>query len=224
MIKVYGHRGNSSQFKENTIESFESAFKLGAHGVELDVQLSLDGEIVVIHDENIKRTTSVDAEVKSLTYSELKKYNIPLLRDVIVLAQNYNAEINIELKTNRYDYAGIEKKVYDLIAELDYFNKIIISSFNKQSIINMFEIDNKVKCALIYGRDFEYLTALNGIKLYAVHPEASTMSKDIINKLKDDDCVVNLWISAELREFAEFVIDLCPNGIITNFPEQYIAR
>lgn len=73
MTKIFAHRGFRAMYPENTLLSFKKAFELGVDGIELDVHMTRDGEIVVIHDESLKRTTGVDGEVIDYTYAELKK-------------------------------------------------------------------------------------------------------------------------------------------------------
>jgi glycerophosphoryl diester phosphodiesterase len=74
-MKVMAHRGYSGKYPENTMLAFEEAAKTGADGIELDVQLTKDGQVVVIHDERIDRTTDGSGWVKDYTYEELKKFN-----------------------------------------------------------------------------------------------------------------------------------------------------
>ena len=75
MIKVYAHRGYSGRFPENTMLAFQEAAKTGCDGIELDVQLTKDGQLVVIHDETIDRTTDGSGYVRDYTLEELRRFN-----------------------------------------------------------------------------------------------------------------------------------------------------
>ncbi len=124
--KIWAHRGASGHAPENTLEAFELAVRQGADGVELDVQLTRDGELVVIHDEEVDRVSGVKGFVKDFTLAELKKLNvnrpcpkyenvrIPTLREVYELLRPSGLEINVELKTGIFFYSGIEEKVLEL--------------------------------------------------------------------------------------------------------------
>ena len=124
--KVWAHRGASGYAPENTLEAFELAAKQKADGVELDVQLSKDGELVVIHDEIIDRVTDGKGKVKDYTVRELKSFKanqthpeyansvIPTLAEVYDLLKPTGLEINVELKTGIYFYPDIAKKLLKL--------------------------------------------------------------------------------------------------------------
>ena len=128
MTYVWAHRGASGYAPENTLEAFALADKMKADGIELDVHLSKDDEIIVTHDENVQRVTcGVDAMVKDLTLAELKKldvYNgiegyrnvrIPTLPEVLDFLKTNNLYLNIELKTGIVLYDGIEQKTIDAV-------------------------------------------------------------------------------------------------------------
>ena len=118
--KVWAHRGASGYVPENTLDAFQKAVEMGADGIELDVQMTKDGELVVIHDETIDRVSDGKGWVKDYTYAELKKFNfnkthpeyereeIPTLEQVYLLIKPTNLMINVEIKTgivNAVDYA-----------------------------------------------------------------------------------------------------------------------
>ena len=110
-ILVWAHRGASGVMPENTLPAFEKAVELGADGVELDIQMTADGEIVVIHDEMVDRTSDGKGWVKDYTLEQLQKLDvsyghkelghvsIPTMREVFELLKPTDLTINIELKT-----------------------------------------------------------------------------------------------------------------------------
>ena len=130
--KVWAHRGASGYAPENTLEAFKKAEKMKADGVELDVQLTKDGELVVIHDETVDRVSGEKGFVKDYTLKELKRLNvskhmpsydkktrIPTLDEVFDLLKNTEMTINIELKNGIVQYKNLEKKVLALVEEYD---------------------------------------------------------------------------------------------------------
>ena len=116
--KIWAHRGASGYAPENTLESFELAIEQKADGIELDVQMTKDGELVVIHDETIDRTGNGTGRVQDHTLKELKALNfnkthpeyasakIPTLREVYELVKPSGITVNVEMKTGVY-FSGI---------------------------------------------------------------------------------------------------------------------
>ena len=111
MTEIFAHRGASGYAPENTLEAFRLAMEQGADGIELDVHLTKDGEVVVIHDETLDRTSNGQGKVRDYTLEELKKFSfhnhiekykgvqIPTLKEVLDLVKNSSMKVNIELKT-----------------------------------------------------------------------------------------------------------------------------
>ena len=144
--KVWAHRGASAYAPENTLEAFLLAAEQGADGVELDVQLTKDGEMVVVHDEEIDRVSDGSGFVKDYTLAELKTLNfnkthpeyqdvkIPTLREVYEALKPTGMTINVELKTGIFWYKDLEKKVLELTKEMEMEDRVIYSSFNHYSI------------------------------------------------------------------------------------------
>ena len=162
-VKIWAHRGCSYKYPENTIESFKAAANLkGLTGIEMDVQLTRDGEVVVIHDENVSRTSDGYRDVKDYKLSELRALRIarntmpttiPTLEEVLRLLRPHCRRtgllINIEFKTGKYRYEGIESKVISIVKKMDMEKFVIYSSFLTDSIIKVKEIDKKAHTAIL---------------------------------------------------------------------------
>ena len=133
-MKIWAHRGCSYRYPENTLSSFREACRYEIEGIELDIQLSKDGEIVVIHDERVDRTTNGSGRVEDLTLWELKKLKIqpneqssrvyetiPTMKEVLALlapvCRRDGLLINIELKNSVVRYEGMEQKILEMLAE-----------------------------------------------------------------------------------------------------------
>ena len=146
MTKVFAHRGASGYAPENTLEAFALAGEQGAQGIELDVQLTKDGEVVVIHDETIDRVSTGKGAVRDYTLEELRRFSfhnhkkeyegvqIPTLREVLEQVKPGGMEVNIELKTGIYWYPGLEEKTVELVKAAGMENRVIYSSFNHYSV------------------------------------------------------------------------------------------
>ena len=235
--RVFAHRGASGQAPENTLEAFELAVRMGAHGVELDVHLSRDGELVVTHDERVDRVSEGHGAVRELTLKELKALHfnrthpeyadarIPTLEEVFQLLGPTGLDINIELKNSWVDYPDLEKRVIELAARTFSLDRIIFSSFNHYSMRRVKEIAPDVCCGLLYDctlvRPWAYAQALG---VDALHPHFSSVL------VPGGECaaahragiLVHPWtvnseddIRAVLREGADIVI--------TNYPDLALA-
>ncbi|MHA1213294.1 MAG: glycerophosphodiester phosphodiesterase [Candidatus Heimdallarchaeota archaeon] len=132
---IFGHRGASALEPENTMRAFARAFQDGATGIEFDIRLTKDKQIVVIHDKSINRTSNGKSLVKDMTYKELQEYDfgkgekIPLLKDVLKLYGN-RFWLNIEIKET-----GFEKEVVELLHKFEIKKKCLISSFKESALI-----------------------------------------------------------------------------------------
>ncbi len=157
-MKVFAHRGFSGVYPENTMLAFEKALEVGCTAIELDVHFSKDGSLVIIHDETLDRTTDATGFVRDFTLAELQKVNagtnevfqtIPSLDTYCSWAKNHGIFTNIEIKTDRYYYQGIEQATLDLLKKYDLADQCLISSFNHGSVIRMKQLDSSIKCAFL---------------------------------------------------------------------------
>lgn len=143
-MKIWAHRGCSQNYPENTLLSFSKAIELkDLCGIELDIQLTKDNELVVIHDERVDRTTEGIGYVRDYTLKELKTLNIyqgqkiPTMAEVFDLIGNRlknGMKLNIELKNSVYHYEGMEEKIVGMVEDLGLGNAIVYSSFYAKSI------------------------------------------------------------------------------------------
>ncbi|MCC3357864.1 glycerophosphodiester phosphodiesterase [Bacillus sp. REN16] len=166
MTKIYGHRGAKGIYPENTLLSFKKAIDQGVDGLELDVHLTKDGEVVVIHDETLDRTTTGTGWIKDMTLAEIKKCSagkpfthfdkyeedwdneqVPTLEEVLGLLAPYDLELNIELKTYSVPYEGIEERVLKIVDQYGNDRNVIYSSFHIPSILRMKQLDPNTKIA-----------------------------------------------------------------------------
>ena len=134
--KIWAHRGSSGFAPENTLPAFEVAKELDIDGIELDVQMTKDGELVVIHDETINRTSDGKGWVKDMTLEQLRQYNfaknkpafgfatIPTLREVYELFQNTDYVVNVELKTSVIPYDGSDVMSCELNSETGMSDRV----------------------------------------------------------------------------------------------------
>lgn len=232
MTKNFAHRGFSGKYPENTMLAFEKAIAEGVDGIELDVQLTKDGEVVIIHDEKIDRTTDREGYVVDYTYEELSKFDasyiyrgkmgfnkIPTLREYFELVKDLDIITNIELKTGINEYLGIEEKVWDLIQEFKLQDNIIISSFNHFSVMRMKKIAPNMKYGFLsedWIIDAGKYTHSHGIQCY--HPRFNNLIPEVIEELKSYGLEINTWtvnLESDMRYLISHKIDV----IIGNYPD-----
>ncbi|MBM6875538.1 glycerophosphodiester phosphodiesterase [Fusobacterium mortiferum] len=231
MCKIFAHRGYSGKYPENTMIAFKKALEYGVDGIELDVQLTKDGEVVIIHDETIDRTTTGKGFVVDYTYEELEKFDasfkfkdlgfnkIPTLREYFQLVKDYDIVTNVELKTGINEYLGIEEKVWELIKEYNLEEKVIISSFNHFSVMRMKKIAPQLKYGFLsedWIIDAGKYTHSHGVQCY--HPRFNNLVPDVIKELKKYNLEINTW-TVNLEEDMRYLYSNNIDVIITNYPE-----
>ena len=228
----FAHRGFSGKYPENTMLAFEKAVEAGASGIELDVQLTKDGEVVIIHDESLDRTTDARGLVCEKTLDQIQKLNasilypscenqrIPTLCEYLDLIKNKGIITNIELKNSIVDYPDIEKKVYDLIREFDVAERVIISSFNHNSLVRIKEIDSSIKCGVLESsRLFEPWTYVKNLGMEYFHPMNFTVTKEVAENCASNNIALNIWFGQSENDYNKY-LKLNPSGLITDFPNR----
>ena len=165
MTKIFAHRGSKGTHPENTLASFKEAVRVGSDGIELDVHLTKDGHLVVIHDETVDRTTNGTGEIRNLTLAEIKamdagswfhnKYageKIPTLEEVLLLLTElgFNGQLNIELKTDVIQYKGLVEKCLALQSAKDWPFAIVYSSFNPYTLVELKEANPSQEIGLLF--------------------------------------------------------------------------
>lgn len=230
---VFAHRGDSLNYPENTILSFEKSIEVGANGIELDVHKSRDNKLVIIHDEDIERTFKGQGEVADFTLEELKlfknrrinftennKCTIPTLEEVINLIKDKNyLTINIEIKTDIINYKDIEKDVIELVEKYNMENRVILSSFNHNSIKICKDINPNIKTGMLYNYALaQPIKMAKSIKADAIHPNSELVTKELIEECHKNNIKVNAYTvnsPVVMRKFEKWNID----GMFTDCPE-----
>jgi glycerophosphoryl diester phosphodiesterase len=153
--RVIAHRGGPVYGPENTLAAFARAFAGGAPAVECDVHLTRDGEVIVIHDETLERTTNGAGWVMDKTLAELKELDagngerLPTLAELVALARPYNAELLIELKSPHL-YPGLEFKVLTELEDLGYLDHCILQSFDWDCVRRLRQLKPSARLGALY--------------------------------------------------------------------------
>ena len=222
------HRGYSERYPENTLPAFEQAVLAGADMIELDIHLSRDGQIVVIHDDTIDRTSNGSGPVSGLTFAELRKYNynngmavqgfveIPSLADVIDLVGN-RVLLNVEIKKDQKNKEVIVKKLVDLLEKKKFIDRVVVSSFGEEILREMHRTAGYVRTGMLYDaapRDFrEKVRALGA---YSVHPAIRAMEPEQLRWAKGCGLMVYPWVAKDRKTIEQCRTSGYVDGIMVN--------
>ncbi|WP_017472249.1 glycerophosphodiester phosphodiesterase family protein [Amphibacillus jilinensis] len=199
-LLIIAHRGASFDQPENSFSAFKLANQLGADGIETDVHLTKDNIPVLIHDETIDRVTSNNGYVHQYTYKDLKKLDIgswfdPRYHGERILSLNEllewmtttNLLLNLELKTNKIAYEGIEKIVSQQIDQFNLSDRVIFSSFNKASLEMLKAINKNNKVALLTSHlNRPIMKELTELKANGLHLKYRHINRRIVKTLHDN--------------------------------------
>ena len=218
-MQKIGHRGAKGYVAENTLASFQKAIDLGCDGIELDVHLSLDGEIMVIHDETINRTTNGVGYVKDINASELIQFGIPTLEEVVLLI-NKKCTINIEIK-NPKATTKVVTLVEKYIHENQYnCNQFLISSFDWDVLTQISQLNSNLLIAVLTDENLENALAFaTKIKAYSINPFFQLLDKEKVTLLQQNGFLVFPWTVNDAHEI-ELLKSFNVDGIISDFPNR----
>lgn len=233
---LFGHRGYSALAPENTLAAFSLLLDHGIPGAELDVRLSRDGQVVVIHDENTKRTTGVDALVGECLASTLtgmdagtwfsgafRDQGVPLLDDVFALAGD-RLYYDIELKWTHRESGGLEEAVLNRIRSHGMSGRCLVSSFNPFCIRRVQAMAPEIPTAHTYARHRKVPLVLRRGQAGAVirtpymkprYNQVNRVSSFVLRRVLG--ATIFAWTVDDPREAAR-LIHLGVRGIISNHP------
>lgn len=230
-MKNIAHRGYSSLYPENTMLAFKKAYEAGCDGIELDVQLTKDNMMVIIHDETIDRTSNGTGLVKDYTYKELLQFDfsgkfigegsinhIPTLIEYLEWVKDKDIFTNIELKNNIYYYTHLEEKVVERIRKFELQQKIVLSSFNNVSVLKCKRLIPRIRTAFLLEERMEnagQYVAENCIDAY--NPSIKWLTKEDVLNCKAHGVEINVW-TVNSKKNVEKMIEWGVDGIFTNDP------
>jgi len=230
---IIAHRGACSYSPENTMAAFKIALEQGADGIELDAKLSRDGEVVVIHDQTVDRTTDGRGKVHNYSLSELKKFNagsyfsqefkgekIPTLEEVLA-EFGTRFLINVELTSYASPGDDLPEKVADLIGKMGVSKNILFSSFHPIILHRIRGLMPNVPAGLLTGVGiFEIGNSFigNWFSPSSIHPHYSKATKNFIKRVHQQGRTVNTWTVDDPREVTRLISDGV-DGIITDDPK-----
>lgn len=242
-LLIMGHRGAQEIVPENTMSAFQLALAVGVDAIELDVHLSKDGALVVMHDALLDRTTDGRGALRDYTLAELKTLNaaasfagtpqtIPTLQEVYDLVQG-RVQINVEIKT-AYDgtrYPDIEAKIIDLVRQNGAASYTVLSSFHFPILADLQTQAPAIKRYAIVARAYFQTIdpaqpalvaadlAARGFDWVAIHK--GYLTQPLVDTLHAHDITVHTWVINEAPELWSFV-EMGVDAITTDRPDQLV--
>lgn len=238
---VIAHRGFSGVAPENTLAAFRKAMEVGADMIELDVQLTGDGQVVCIHDDTLDRTTDRKGPIGKMTADEIRTADagkrfapeftgekVPLLSEVLDLVKE-RILLNIEIKTESVTdtiAGGIVEKTIQLVNERGMRGQVILSSFNPKALKQAKQLDPAMATASLYDRDLQVRLDPAAI-MDEAGSRAFNLSKTQVTSAVVRDCHATGRPTAvytiDDEPTMKLVIEMGADAIFTNRPDQMLA-
>lgn len=232
---VAAHRGAMGHAPENTVAAFTKAIEMRSHMSELDIHQSRDGELIVIHDALVARTTGGSGEIKDLSLAEIKKLDagthfdsafagepVPTLQEVMDLVRGKMA-LNVEVKAGSEGvYPEIIDRLIEHVRRNELVESLVVSSFRREYLLELRSKAPEIRAALLYSKPFDapWQDAVdNG---WDLHPNFRAIDAELMDESHRRGVVVRAWTVNEPQGMRE-LLDLGVDAIITNYPDRLWA-
>jgi glycerophosphoryl diester phosphodiesterase len=225
---VGGHRGNPAEYPENTLASFRSAIEVGVDMIECDVHLSADGDLVVIHDHTLDRTTDGAGLVVRRSLADLRRLDagrgerLPFLSEVCELARD-TVGLCVEIKQIPIPYPGLEEKLVACLGALGMLDQTAVISFHHGSVRRVKELEPRLSVGVLEGaRPIDPVALMRGAGADIYSPHYGAMDPELVEAVHAAGGVVGVWTVDD--EAAVAWCRACrPDSVFTNRPRE-IAR
>lgn len=232
MTAVWAHRGASAAAPENTLPAFALALEQGAHGIELDVHLSCDGEVIVIHDDTLDRTCGVPGTVAELPAARLRatqaangmpadSAHVPTLDDVFDLVGTADVTVNIEVKGLS---PGLPEAVLRVVRDRGFADRVLYSSFNHYALRALLTLGAVSPLGVLLAQPlYEPWRYAAGLGAQAVHPPFPMLQiPGFVTECHRAGLEVNVW-AADTPETWDACRNLGVDALITDLPAEALA-
>lgn len=241
MTKIISHRGAFKYAPQNTIPAFLKAFKIGANGIEFDVQMTKDSELVICHDYTINETSNGKGKIKDFTLDELKNFDfgikhspefkntrIPTLKEVLEIASKFEI-INIEIKSQAERNEEIVRKVIDCVKANNFTGDVVYSSFDFEVLKTIQKLDDTLKIGALFttadfSRENKAMKNIEKVKansFQAIHPNARFLRRQYVEECHKNNIMVNCWGANSVKKIGK-MLDAGCDLIITDEVERVI--
>ncbi len=231
-VLVIGHRGAMGHAPENTMASFKKGLELGSDLIELDIHLSKDKELVVIHDADVSRTTNGHGHISDFTIKEIKKLDagasfaprfkgesIPTLQEVLNWAKE-KIPLAIEIKGDPIPAAGIEEKLVNLLRESGMTEKVMVISFYHPALRRVKELAPAIATGILFtGRFSDSVSAARASMADSIRPSWYYWSPDLVEEVHKAGLTASTWTVND-EEVMERTVRMGLDSIGTNYPDK----
>jgi glycerophosphoryl diester phosphodiesterase len=219
---VIGHRGAAGHAPENTIESISCAIGMGVDYIEIDVQPTSDGRLVVFHDRTLRRLTGLHGYVRDYTFLELtekanlsNRQKIPSFEEVCDLVAKTNVGLYVEIKS-----AGIESPILKTLCKYFNISSCLIGSFYHRSILKLKQLDPTVKTiALMEGVPVTTRNIVRDSQCNYLGLGIGSLDEQQIREVRSEGCGVIVWTVDDADELP-LLCELGIDGVVSNFPDK----
>ena len=232
---MFGHRGAMGHAPENTFASFEKAVELGVDAIELDVHLTADGEVVVIHDPQLDGTTDGTGLVGEKKLADLKGLDagagfgpafagqrIPTLGEVLAWARG-TCVVDVEIKGGPWPYAGIEPRVVDLIRQHEMVDQTIVISFHHPVVARVKSLAPEIATGTLWScQPIDPVAVARAAGADAIMPQWTFCDAETVERAHAAGLSVNPWDTSR-PEVVEHLIGLGVDSICTNHPDVVVG-
>ena len=212
------HRGGAKLAPENTLKAFNNAVRLGSNAFELDIHLTSDGDLVVIHDHTLNRTSHKDGVVGEMTLADIKKADpsIPSLREALRAAKGH-CRVLVEIKAGpKGRYIGLEKVLLQQLKQEKMLDQVVVISFNQDALK---ELRNKVTTGLLYAWPLDPAQVKKDLGVQYLCPQAKLATPKLIQEAHSLGMRVNAWTVNDKAEMAT-LLKSGIDAITTDLPDQ----
>lgn len=239
--QIIAHRGDSGAAPENTLAAFREALRIGADGVEFDVQRASDGIPVVIHDHTLERTTTGSGAVAAHTARELASLDagawfgadfagegVPTLEQVLELLGPSGMALHLELKTGEQPDPELVEAALHALARAETFlpgltGRLVISSFQHKNLEAVRRLEPRIACAALVGdNDPRPWDTARALGCAGVHPPVGVVDAALVRSAHGAGLAVRPW-TVDDPEAAARLLGWGVDGIITNQPGRLMA-
>ncbi|MGX9133033.1 glycerophosphodiester phosphodiesterase [Rummeliibacillus sp. JY-2-4R] len=232
-MDIFAHRGASGNFPENTLASFKETAKLPIYGIELDVQRTKDGVLVINHDEKIDRTSNGKGYIRDMTFEEIRSYDfgswkgkqftgekIPTLDEVLDLFRATHHMINIELKTDVFEYPCLEDDVIETVKSHDMMERVLFSSFDHEIVERVIEKAPNNDVGALFMKILINLDEYGKmIGTNALHVSLVAAKRQAVKKAIEAGNRLRVYTVNSTEDYDEME-ELGVNGVFTDYPEK----
>jgi len=211
---VVAHRGETDHARENSLEAFRQAIQEGADAVELDVHLTTDGDLAVIHDDTLDRTYGVPGVVRQMSSQELRALGVPMLSDVLALP---DCKFIIEIKhPHGGRHVGIEQILIDQLHSTHTEQRAVVISFDETSLKTLHQLDSQLTTGYLYsGKDLDPQQTRDELGVTYLGPHFSAVNSEYVARAHQAGLKVNPWTVNEAKDL-KHMLELGVDAITTD--------